>query len=505
MKRIFYLLLIALLPAFGYSQEAYKLKAALTDALIENILQNADSLFGYNANFAINLSTRHVYAYKYIEEEKMLAPDYADTQLKLLEKSPGNAMLYNNIALYYQRKGDTLLAANYYRKALANHKLLPKAKDSAFYYSFRGLIKHNLKQDGITDIEKALSINKADSVAIAFYPMLLMGKGDFTKAKSILINALQAKKDNYSAYLFLVVSDFYQKIMTSQTGTEEEAKKIRDNDLGKIMDLDMYDKYISRDDRLFRQIKEMGEVFSVFIKFSEGLKDKSWQPRKEDADFVAKKEKYFKQLAGSKEVNAFGIYMSLGNLSFLQKRFIQAEQYYMKAIEVFPKEKETYEFNTIECYDNLAASYYMEKKYDKAIEASTAALAVKSLDKEKKKALLTGIARLNAEKGDYDKANDIALSVNEMGESFENNFLLSYISAKSKVAVLGQRYLEKAQQLVVNEEQFCDMLTYITVFHLINGQFDEARSFFDGNKSQLVGEKCDKCEKLLTKYLIANE
>lgn len=503
MKKIFCLLFVLLLFVKGYCQETYKFRTELDEALKKEIVKHADSLFLFEVNINNNFTTNHVYAYKYLEKEEMLQPDYLEGQLKKLKESPDNAFVYSNIALFYQRRGDTLLAKEYYTKALANHKLESNVKDSAFYYSYRGIIKNNLKQNGIEDMEKALSINKADSTAIAFYPMLLIFKGDFDKAKTVLTAALQAKKNNYNAYLMLVIANFYQTFTTLGV-SPEEAHKIKEKDIDKIIDFSIYDSYIDKDNKLFRQIKEMGQVFNVFIKFSEGL-NSSWQPSKKDIAFVEARERYLKNLLTDKNTNAYGVYMALGTLNLLQKKFTEAEVCYNKALLVFPKEKESYDFNVLECYDNLAVAYYMNKKIDRALHVVTKGLEVKSVNKEKKKSLLLNQARLTAQMENFDKANDIALEAKELGEDFDIDFLLSYLSAKSNLGTLGQRYLDKAQKYIITEEQYCRVLTYMSLFHIINGSPDGARSFFDENKKLLVNEKCEDCEKLLEKYLIVND
>lgn len=501
MKKILLLFFVSFFLAHGYCQSTYRLRTELDESLKKEILKSVDSMFLFNMNFTNNLTTKHIYAYKFIEKEEMLKPDYLETQVKLLEKYPDDALIYNNMALYHQRKGDTLLAREYYAKALSNHKLQSNAKDSASYFSFRGVIKMNLKQNGIEDIEKALSINKADSVAIAFYPMMLVGKGDFDKAQTVLIAALKAKENNYGAYLMLIISDFY-KTFLAITSSEVEAQKIKNKDIEKIIDFSVYDKYVDKNNKLFKQIREMGEVFNVFIKFSSGL-NTSWKPTERDIAYTESRESYFKKLLTDKNTNTYSAYMSLGTLNLLQKKFNQAEEYYNKALLAFPKEKESYDFNMLECYDNLAAAYYMEKKIDKALDVVSKALEVRALDKEKKKSLLLSKARLTAQAGDFDKANDIAQEAKEMGEDFETDFLLSYLYIKTNSTALAQRYLEKAQQHIANEEQYCHVLTYMTVFHIVGGYTDLARSFFNENKQKLVQEKCEDCEKLLSKYLIA--
>jgi tetratricopeptide (TPR) repeat protein len=503
MRNVFYALFITLFFAQGYCQTAYKLKAEPGEALKNELIKHVDSMFLFNSSFTYNLSTKHIYAYKFIKKDEMLQEGYLDNQIKLLNKSPGDAVIYNNIALYHQRKGDTLLAKEYYTKALTNLKLRPGAKDSAYYYSFRGVVKFNLKQDGVQDIEKALSINKSDSIAIAFYPMMLINNGDFDKSREVLKAALKAKKDNYFAYLMLVLTDFYQTSMGLDFATEKGKKKIEETDIEKIIDLSVYDSYVDKDNRLFVQTREMQGVYNVLLKFCMGF-ETSWKPSEKDIAFVVAKEKYFNKLLSQKNVNTYGVYLSLGTLSLLQKKYTEAEKYFEKALEVFPKELESYDFNTLDAYENLATAYYMDKKMDKALEIMAKAMEVKSLGKIAKKDLLLKQARLLAQLGNFEKAIDMTQEAKEISEDFDVDFLLSYLYARSDSGSLAQRYIEKARQRATMEKESCDMLTYMTVFYISNGYLDEARSLFDQNKNNFVDYKCEDCEKILVKYLIPN-
>lgn len=503
MKNVFYVLFMTLFFAQGYSQTAYKLKVEPGEALKNELIKHIDSMFRFNGSLTYNLTTKHIYAYKFLKKDEMLQDNYLDEQIKLLKKSPDDANICNNIATYYQRKGDTVLAKEYYTKALVNLKLRPGAKDSASYYSCRGLVKFNLKQDGVKDIEKALSINKSDSIAIVFYPMMLITKGDFNKSREVLRAALKTKKDNYFAYLMFVLTDFCETSMGFDFASEKGRERIEKTDIDKIIDLDVYDSYVGKDNRLFVQMKEMFGVYNVLLKFYMSL-ETSWKPSEKDIAYVEARENYFKKLLNKKNINPYGVYLSLGTLSLLQKKYTEAEKYYDKALEVFPKEFESYDFNTLDSYDNLATAYHMDKKSDKALEMIAKALEIRSLNVIAKKELLLKQARIFAELGNFDKAIDVAQQAKEIGEDFEADFLLSYLYVRSDSAALAQRYLEKAQQKATTEKESCDMLTYMAVFYISNGYLDEARTLFDQNKNNFVNYKCDDCEKILVKYLIPN-
>ena len=92
--------------------------------------------------------------------------------------------------------------------SLENMSMSYFKKDSANFYSFRGLLKSSLEHnDCLSDIEKALKINPNDSLSICFYPMLLIKENKFEKARQICINSLEKKGELAElSYLYLILS-----------------------------------------------------------------------------------------------------------------------------------------------------------------------------------------------------------------------------------------------------------------------------------------------------------
>lgn len=492
--------------AFGSavsSQAKYKIKDNLAAIPQEVIVKHADSLFYFQGNVSYNISLDHIKPYKDITVDKSLQAGYLEKQMALLAKDPSNYILYGNIALYHQNKGDADKAAEYYTQALNKIKLLPKAKDSASYYSNRGIYKFNLGQEGTADIEKALSINKADSVAVMFYPMFLIQNQRFAEARKVLVNVISNPYYMKYSYLCIFMADFFEACTKLPVEGDALTAALKKTDMNTFINMDPYDKYINKSDPDYYKIKQMTEVFYGLMKFGPGLQDVNYKPDAKDIAFMEAKEAYFKTVLNDKNSNTYGAYLVLGTLNFLQKKYQTAIVYYDKALQAFPKEKEGFKFNTVDVYNNMATIYHQGKKYNEAIEVLTTKLLIKSLSAEERSATFLNLARLNFEMENFDKANDYALEAAAINQSFDANFLLSHINLRQGSNVLADLYREKANTRLTNAD-ICTFMEYMTAVFIAGGQADIAWDFYEGNKKNFNVE-CEECQKLLDHYLVLNK
>jgi tetratricopeptide (TPR) repeat protein len=502
MKNLFLFLFLFFLSN-TFAQANYKFKGDFGDMQQKEIIKSADSLFYFLPNISFNVSSNHLLAYRDIPVDKSYQPGYLEEQQELLKQHPDNAVIYNNIAGYYQNKGDNTNALDYFEKALKSHKLLPKAKDSASFYSFRAVIKMNLGQEGTADMERAVAINRSDSLSLVLYPLILSGKGDYVKAKSVVIDALNDKGNKMKdfSYLMLGVIEMY-RVSASFAGMEEaESDKFLRQDISKMIDFDAFDAYLDKKDTKLVRAKQMLGIFNGIFKYSQGLEPGGiFTPTKGDIAYMAGKEEFFKNALKEKNVNAYGVYFSLGILSYAQKKFPEAIGYFEKALLAFPKDKEGFRFNTAEIYDNMAGIYYMTKHYDKAITTLSKQVALRSLNNGMLKDVQLGIAGLYIEQGKPAEAEAHALLALEAEDSFAANSMLAYISFKRNYTLSAEKYLQRAMAQISNQEEVCKALTMVAAIQLVNGSPDGAYAVYNDHKSYLEGYECD-CEEMLKKYV----
>lgn len=485
------------------AQTAYKFKADFGEMQQKEIIKSTDSLFYFLPNIALNVSTSHLSAYKDIPVDVTYLPGYLEGQQKLLKQNPGDAAIYNNIANYYQNKGDFKAAQENYTKALEHLKLQPKAKDSASFYSLRAIIKLNLGQDGVGDIEKALAINKSDSISQVFYPLFLVGRQDFTKARKVVTEALE-DEDNHMKdfnYVMLGMVDMYDVASRFNGLSDEETDLLRNKDIAKIIDFNANDKYMDKKDPWYNRAKQMLGLFNGIIKYSQGLEPGgSFTPTQSDIAYMAAKEDHFKKVLKEKNANLYGAYFSLGIINYSQKKFTEANGYFEKALLAFPKDKEGFQFNTAEIYDNMAGVYYITKNYAKVKETLLKKVALKPLNAMMRRDVYLHIAGISLEQSNLANAETYAQLALESEDSFGANSMLAYISFRRNYTLSAEKYLQKAMAQISNQDEVCKALTMVAAIQLVNGSPDGAYAVYNDHKSYLEGYECD-CEAMLKEYV----
>ncbi|RZJ59063.1 MAG: tetratricopeptide repeat protein [Flavobacterium sp.] len=463
-------------------------------------------LFYATPNLEFNISTYDIMPYSAIKEEESLKPGYIDGQLKKLQTDPKMAYIYNNnIGNYYQNKGDISKAETYYNASLAALKEDSFKKDPSSFYSFRGLLKFNLKQGGTDDLEKALTINPNDSIAIFFYPMFLINTQQVPRAEQLLIKSLQDKNAGFKqySYLFLCFTKVYGAMGKFMMLDEEQQAQYSRQELDQILNFDEYDKYVDAKHPDFVRIKQMIEIYSAFFKFMPDIKSDKTAFTPADAAFFSTKEKYFKELLSQKNQNQYAVYRSLGIINVLQKKYDAALSYYDKAIKSFPAKKENKNFNPFESLSNVAFVHYLKKNPALAIQAYRKAMEVRTITLLQTKETSLDIASMYFESDNMAQAETEALV--HATDNFEANLMLAYVSFKRQYPLAADTYLAKAQSQTNSENELCRLVTLISVLNLHNGNLDNARILYNENKNLFVETGCTDCEKILDKYLVLNK
>jgi len=501
MKKITLFLLLLTLTAF--SQEKYILKTGLPDMTVGDMLKHADSLFNPETNFSFNCTTNYLLPYDKIAKDPGSKPGYADDQLKLIAKDSLQPFAYGNLGLYYENKGEGELARQYYTKALEKVKYMKVEKDSAKVYSYKGYLKFHLGEDGGPDMEKAITINKKDSLAVCFYPMYLITSQKYEQAEKVLVRVLEDDNNKYFGYLMLYMSKAFDAIGKSTAAADGDmGKAFAQFDVQTFVDMRPYQKYFKKSDEDFVLLREMSDMFGVTIKMLGTLQDKNHKLAAADLALVEKKEQFFKSRLKKKNANLYGLYMSLGTTSMAKRDFAAAVDYFQKAIDDFPVEKESVTFNRLDAYYNIATIHIYLKEYDKALAVLKTVPDTPVLPPNTKAKALLDMGKLYYLKNDPETAADYADQSLSITESFEGDMFLGYMYIRQKLNTIGMRYSEKAQKLSYTPDNLSTTVNYYMVLHIANGNFDEAVNIYEGNK-ELIAGNCKSCEYLIKHYLVA--
>jgi tetratricopeptide (TPR) repeat protein len=500
MKKITLLLLFVATISFG--QNKYIFRPELANISISDILKHTDSLFNPTSNFSYNCTTNYLLPYDKIIKDSGSKPGYLEEQLALIKKDSLSPYPYGNLGLYYENRGEAGLSQQYYRKALGKVNYLKADKDAARQYSYTSYLKYHVGEDGSADMEKAISINKNDSLAVAFYPMYLITAQKYDAAKKVLTATLEDKNNKYYGYLMLYMANAFETLSKTGSSGTDMAQTFAQLDLKTFVDMRPYQKYFKKNDAYFELMREMTDMFPVSIKMMGTLQDKDYKPLAPDLAVVTQKETFFKKRLQQKEANLFGLYMALGTTSLAKRDFTGAVNYYQKAIDDFPKDKASILFNSLDAYNNIITIHVYNKDYDKAILLLKKIPEQQVVTKADKAKALLNIGKIHFLKNELETATDYAnLSIAEQ-ETFDGDLFLGYMYGLQGLNTLGQRYGDKAQALVATPQDLATIVNYYIVVQLTNGNFDGAVQMYEGNKEALAGN-CESCDYIIRHYLVA--
>ncbi len=483
-----------------FAQEKYLINPKFKDFPKAQLVAHADSTFYFQAQIGFNVTMDLIKPLKEIKVDKSSQTEYLNEQLVKIDKDPSDFVAYGNAAHYYKNVGREAQAKEFYEKAYSKLKLLPKAKDSAFFYSYRGLLKANLGKDGAPDMERALAINKADSLALLFYPMVLIQQQKFPEVKKILLNAIPDKTFGEYSYFMLLMADLYEELSKFPSNGNGMFDGIKAMNLAEVTK-DKYSDKINTKAQNLDRFKQMVDLLYMLLKFGAAADNKEIVLQPNDYELLASKEKYLKAWVWDKKNNAYGGNSALGLVHFLQQKYDLALAGYQNAIKAFPADKESVKFNLGEVYGNIAAVYFRQKKNDKIVESFAKKLSIKSLNVSERQQTYVILSKLEFQRGNLEKSTDYARDALAISPDFDAYFLLSHLYFKTEANSLSDLYREKAQASIPMD-RLCEFLEYFSALQLMGGQFDGAYINFEDFVKR-SGFPCDDCKKLLETYLVA--
>lgn len=497
MNKICLLLLFIVSAAFG--QEKYIFKANMRNIPLQDVLKHADSIFRVKSEFSFEVNASYLLPYKEIASESCFQAGYKEKQLRLIKKDSLNPVYYGNLGFYYLNQGEKATAMEYYNKALKKMPYYKIQKDSSRFYSYKGTIKFNLGQDGAYEMEKALSINKKDSLAIGLYPLYLINNNRFFEAEKLCESLMDDQKFKYFGYLMIYTAKFteYSHFLVSQS---DKGTVISNMGVKTSIDMSSYDKYFAQNDIRFEIERELVQVPLMFTKSVAILADKNYKMPAAELHYINEKEAFFMKMLNQKDVNYFALNMAVANLKIAKKDFDGAIEYLNKSIAIFPRNKCTLRFNNLDAYINLSSIYLYLEDYDKMIDVIKAMISEKIVTPEIKAHALLNIAKIYFRKNDLDAALDYAYQALAVEETFDSDLFISYIYLRRGSNDLGSRYAEKAEKLSTTLENLNDIINYHMAIQIARGFPDYAVTIFNDNKDNLRGA-CKSCEYMLSHYL----
>ncbi|GAA4767573.1 hypothetical protein GCM10023230_16680 [Flavobacterium hankyongi] len=434
---------------------------------------------------------------------------------KRLAKDSLNSITLNEFGNYYSSKGDKSQANKYFLKSLNNLSLKGSSKkDSSFYYSFRGLLKLNLeKEKAIDDIEKALEINPKDSIAVGFYPLFLIQKRDFNKAKKICLAALKEKNENPEfAYTFLGITILFQEADTFLDNSKKEESKKKNFD--QLFDYKSIYKYaeINKDNIKIQHLKNMLEVMGLTFKMYTFEMDDKYNVIMNFSNLeiakISELELYFQQELTNKRINPFSGNKSLAILNFMLKKNDKAIEYAKKAIDIFPESKRSHNFNSDETLELLLTLYQSKKdniNYKKTLESKIEKNSkyLKSIDD------YVNMSYFYLHQNNLDEAENWCNKAREINPDYFNALsLLAHLKFMKSgfESSLVQFYLDQSARQIKDDSDNYSLGIQGVIYMILQGNPANAKLTYDNIQGckKIRPEKTKFCDNLITQYIQIN-
>jgi hypothetical protein len=510
MKKVLLLLLLICTNQILHAQ-TYTYAKQVSPEEKKQFLGLTTKIFKLNNNFSINLSNSDAeMSIKDISDQIQYNDAYLEKNLKAFRKDSLNPYFSNNLAMYYEDNQNASMARDYFKKSLRNLSyFVTTKKDSAQFYSFRGLLKFHLgEKDPIIDIEKALKINPLDSIAETFYPIFLVNAKRLVDLKEYSIKKLDSDpKYPAMSFVMLYYSYFLERMsaILSENNREAYAKKEYDA----ILDYKFLDKYSEKykSNPQMQNLRNMIDVSALFIKmmffkqnengtafvlnFSEREKTK-----------IAALQTIFKESLSNGKINAYAGNKSLSVLNYMQGKPEKAIEYAQFAIAALPRIKQSSNFNNNEMFDLLLCTYYGQNDfvgYNKVLDQKFEKETDKSgLSNDYVNRAIIYLYQNNIEKSDEWCRKAKAINA----DSFGGLRLMSHLYFLNDSSSLSSYYGESASKKMESDQDSAFLSLQFGVYMIINGDAASAQSAYENiaaAKKSLKGD-CVLCDDLLAKY-----
>lgn len=513
-KNYFFVLLSVFANQLLFSQ-TYSFKGQVAPNDKKEFLKLTEKLFYADNQLTYNISTSDSQV-KFADMSDQI--QYNDAYLQQLKaawsKDSLNAITLNNYANYYVSKGNKSLARIYFKKALDHLSLKTFAKkDSASYYSFRGLLKSNLETEGaINDLEKSLRINPNDSIAINFYPMFLLMNNRFPEAKKICTNALE-KKSTYPELPFTILCTalIFEKSQTFLNASESEKAENLKKNYDELLDFKTMYYYadLNKNSPQVQNAKKTVEIIGLFMKM--GLFEMN-----EDSEYILRFNAYeikkinelqkeFKELLAQGKINPFTGNKSLCVLNYMLNNRDKAIDYAKKAIAVFPNSKRNIQFNSDESYAFLLNLVQKDvPNYKKILEEKIQ----KSSESEKFANDYLAMAYTYLYENDLVHTEEWCNKAREIDtDNFKALCLTAHLKFMNDQFSLADFYIQLASKQVNSDNDNYDIGMQCAAYMIINGNAADAKSAFDNIENcRKISEpkECKICNGLIEKYIQVN-
>ena len=507
MKKIF-LGLTIIIPLFLFGQNEIN-NISLPDNTKKELIELSKDLYDIEVNISFNISSKDLKSsFDDMSAGKKYDKPYLNILLEKIKSDSLNPIYLNNIADYYSKTSNLELANKYYFKSLKCLDIKYLNNDSAYFYSFSGILKFNLGDtSAIIDFSKSLEFNPNDSIAMYFYPLILISNGDFTKSRELIKKLFKEDLKCVSLpYLYLTMTEVFesfQNIIKLEKENEDYRKIYINKNYNEIIDYTLLDKYLAdyQENNEVENCRSMADLLGIFYKIILFEQDSNHKVVLNYNNFEINKIheiiSKLTELEKRKKLNEYSFNKCLGYAYFITEDWDKSINCFNKAIAVFPNEKKDEYFNSDDCYDAIITINYQKSDTLNFREAINSKMASKSgrgntIDE------LTLLAIDYFRCGDLVKTEEYCKKIREIdSNNFDALRLLSNINFIKGSMYLAQFYGENAGKNLRNENDNYNLIMQFAIYQIYSGDFKTAFSNIEIAKQINDVASCPLCDKLL--------
>ena len=440
------------------------------------------------------------------EEKKYDKTDLNDL-LETLNKDKLNPLALYSLGDYYSNINNPVLANSYYQKSYDNLNIKFFENDSAAYYSVRAILKNTLGvPNALDDLDRSIALNPNDSLSMNIYPTILMSSRNFQKAREVLVSALETKPKNAPLlYLSLFGAEFMSSIpntIEKENGIENYNEKYRSKNYNEMIDFTLLDKYarVYQGNPEIANGRMMIDIYLLFFKMTLFEKPYDFNYNTFELNKMEEIINKLSDASSQKSMNEFSINRCLGYVYFMLRDWSKSLEYFNRAIDIAPLDKESIGSMSNTCYDAIMTIYKhtsdtlnyrktIRKKIDLEpnIEDTVDELMLLAFDyfisgKMKEAGAYCDKAML------IDSNNFDALRFKSHINFLEGNYLLS------------QFYWQNAGNFIRNQYDDYNLSMQIAIYQIYNGDIEMAQSIIELVKQVKGKDNCPLCDQLIEEY-----
>lgn len=433
-----------------------------------------------------------------------------------LAKDSLNPVFLYFIANYYQEAGSELLAYSYFQKAFDCLTFKYFHKDSAGYYSFRGMLKSNLQDNTASkDFERSLSINPNDSMALIFYPSILLENGRFSDLKNLSVHILEQTgtfPDYF--YIYLVIAVIMERMVIIQNDIRQDENKkaeYRGQDYTQLFDFSLIDRYEIglKEVPGIKKLRIHADIFALFMKgglAESNSKEIFFENTVRDQEKLYEIEELLHDSSIINLFNEYELNESLGYLEVMQNKRDKAAGYFFKGLDLLLTSSEPDSEKIDEFFNALLALYYWGNdtaNYRRLIDRKISSQPQAKMSAGDYRNLAM-IYFLNGQPG---KAEEWCKKASKMDpEDFDAMRLLAHMYFLKDMKNMTGFYLEETYKHVSDPNQAYKISLQQAIYLLLEGNagaasgaIEMARTSYSEMNS--INSTCEICDRLEANYI----